>query len=140
VKRELEESASERGGGRVRTLIYDFETEEERLAWEERRRKSWETRLAREIEIKIRLLREKIGLTAPQEGRLREILEREYQERLRLVDLLNAKQISRTTFDQGVRENTQQGRAELRELLTPRQLEVYEQLNPREQVLRDEVK
>ena len=32
----------------MRTLVYDFESEEERLAWEQRLKKRWENRLSGE--------------------------------------------------------------------------------------------
>jgi hypothetical protein len=128
------------GDGKVTTLIYDFDTDEERQAWEAKFKTRWETRLQREIDIKVRQLREKIGLTAPQEGDLRELLGDELTERSRLVGLLTAKKISRSDFDSAVRTNVNGARARLKETLTPQQLVAYGELKPREQVLRDETK
>lgn len=127
-----------KGDGRVTHLVYEFESEEERLAWEERRRAGWAARLAREREIKLKIMREKCGLTAAQEPRLIAILEAEGAERQRLVDALAAGTIARSSFDEQVRANVANARDQLSRLLTPEQLEAYGQLAPREQVLRDE--
>ncbi|MCO5170518.1 MAG: hypothetical protein M9894_29640 [Planctomycetes bacterium] len=127
-----------RGNGRVIHLVYDFESEEERLAFEENQRLGWQRRLQREREIKVQIMREKVGLTAAQEPVLVAILEAEAQERQRLVDALAAGTIARSSFDEQVRTNTQNARQELARLLTPAQAQAYEELAPREQVLRDD--
>jgi hypothetical protein len=122
----------------VTHLVYEFDSEEERLAWEASRKASWEARLARERDIKLEIMREKVGLTQGQEPRLLEIMETEAAERQRLVDALAAKQLSRTSFDEQARANLEKARAALAALLTPQQLEAFNQLKPREQVLREE--
>lgn len=127
-----------RGNGRVTHLVYDFDSEEERLAFEENQRLGWQRRLQREREIKVQIMRDKVGLTAGQEPVLVAILEAEAQERQRLVDALAAGTISRSSFDEQVRTNTQNARQELARLLTPAQVQAYEDLAPREQVLRDD--
>ena len=138
-QRAAEDAANDGGkNGRVTHLVYDFDSEEERLAWEERRRASWQKRLQREREIKVRIMREKCGLTDAQEPVLVAILEAEAAERQRLVDALAEGTISRSSFDEQVRENVASARQELSRLLTPAQLDAYAQLAPREQVLRDE--
>lgn len=138
-QRAAQDAANDDGkNGRVTHLVYDFDSEEERQAWEERRRASWQKRLQREREIKVRIMREKCGLTDAQEPVLVAILEAEAAERQRLVDALAAGTMSRTTFDEQVRQNVASARQELARLLTPAQLEAYQQLAPREQVLRDE--
>lgn len=138
-ERAAQDAATDGGkNGRVTHLVYDFESEEERQAWEERRRATWQKRLQREREIKVRIMREKCNLSPAQESRLVAILEAEAAERQRLVDALAAGQISRSSFDEQVRQNVASARQELATLLTPEQLEAYQQLAPREQVLRDE--
>jgi hypothetical protein len=120
----------------VTHLVYDFKSEEERQAWEASRRESWQRRLAREREIKVRTMREKCGLTAAQEPALTAILDQEGDERQRLVDALAAGTLSRTTFDEQVHANVARAREALKQLLTPAQYESFQQLAPREQVLR----
>ena len=137
-ERALAEQPGPHGNGQVTELVYDFESEEERQAWEENHRASWAARLQRERDIKLQIMREKVGLTPGQEPRLIEILESEGAERQRLVDALAQKQISRTSFDEQVKANVEKARAALTALLTPEQLTAYQQLKPREQVLRDE--
>ncbi len=138
-QRAAQDAARDDGkDGRVTHLVYDFDSEEERLAWEERRRASWQKRLQRERDIKVRIMREKCGLTDAQEPVLVAILEAEAAERQRLVDALAEGTMSRSTFDESVRTNVANARQELSRLLTPAQLEAYQQLAPREQVLRDE--
>ena len=137
--REGERAAAEaagEGNGKVTHLVYEFESEEEREAWEAKRRASWETRLQREQDIKVRVMQEKVGLTAAQAGRLREILNAEFEERERLVTALSRNEISRSSFDDGVQANLASARDALGQLLTQDQLEAYGQLKPREQVLR----
>ncbi len=135
VKEDLARETDGQGNGRVTQLV-EPATPEEKAAHEERKRASWAARLAREREIKVRTMREKVGISAAQEGRLVEILEAEGKERQRLVDALTATTISRIEFDEGVQKNVQEARAKLRDLLTPEQLTAYEALDPREQVLR----
>jgi hypothetical protein len=135
VKEDLARETDGQGNGRVTQLV-EPATPEEKAAHEERKRASWAARLAHEREIKVRTMREKVGITAAQEGRLVEILEAEGKERQRLVDALTATTISRIEFDEGVQKNVQEARAKLRDLLTPEQLTAYEALDPREQVLR----
>ncbi len=138
-QRAAQDAATDGGkNGRVTHLVYDFDSEEERQAWEESRRASWQKRLQREREIKVRIMREKCGLTDAQEPALVSILEAEAAERQRLVDALAAGTLSRSSFDEQVRANVANARQELARLLTPAQLEAYQQLAPREQVLRDE--
>lgn len=138
-QRAADDAARDGGGnGRTTHLVYEFDGEEERLAWEERRRDSWQKRLQRERDIKLRLMRERCGLTDAQEPVLVAVLEAEAAERQRLVDALAAGTISRSSFDEQVRANLANARQELSRLLTPAQLEAYERLAPREQVLRDE--
>lgn len=139
VKRELEKSKG-RGNGRVSTLMYDFDSPEEKAKWEEKRRKRWQSRLAQEIAVKIRTLKSKVGLSDTQASDLTGILQRENRERMRLVDLLTAKQISRTSFDESVHKNVKTSRQAVQGLLTGEQWAAYQKLDPREQVLRDEVK
>ena len=129
---------SEPGGGRVKTLVYDFESDEERQAWETRRRESWERRLRREIDIKLETLREKAGLSPSQLEALRQVLDDEHTERMRITDALTAKEISQLTFDEQVQANVARARERMAAILTPAQLEVYQGLKPREQVLREE--
>lgn len=144
--REAERLAAEKeqlgdeGHGKTRALVYEFESEEARLEHEAARRANWEARLDRENAIKIKGLRESVGLSAAQEGRLQEILDTQLEERMRLVDALAAKEITRTTFDQGVRDSIAAARQALQTLLTPEQYEAYAKLKPREQVLQDETK
>lgn len=135
VKEDLARETDGQGNGRVTQLV-EPATPEEKAAHEERKRASWAARLAREREIKVRTMREKVGITAAQEGRLVEILEAEGNTRQRLVDALTATSISRIEFDEGVQKNVAEARAKLRELLTAEQLKAYEALDPREQVLR----
>lgn len=139
IKKELERNKG-KGNGRVSTLVYDFDSPEEKKKWEETRRKRWQTRLAAEIDVKIRTLRAKVGLSDSQAADLNGILQRENRERMRLVDLLTSKQISRTSFDEGVHKNVKTARQAVQALLTGQQWEAYKKLDPREQVLRDEVK
>ncbi len=138
IKRELAENPE--GNGTVTALVPGGESPEERAAWEKRKREQWENRLARENEIKLRQLRDSVGLQPAQEAELQRILADELTERTRLVNSLTAKEISRTSFDEGVRRNVEQARSRLRSLLTPEQYAAYGQLKPREQVLRDELK
>lgn len=135
VAEDLAAETNGQGNGRVTQLV-EPATPEEKAAHEERKRASWAARLAREREIKVRTMREKVGITAAQEGRLVEILEAEGKERQRLVDALSATTISRIEFDEGVKANVEGARAKLKDLLTPEQLTAYEALSPREQVLR----
>jgi hypothetical protein len=135
VAEDLARETDGQGNGRVTTLV-EPATPEEKAAHEERKRASWAARLAREREIKVRTMREKVGITAAQEGRLTEILEAEGNTRQRLVDALTATSISRIEFDEGVQKNVAEARAKLRDLLTAEQLKAYEALDPREQVLR----
>lgn len=137
-QRALDEQPGPHGNGKVTSLVYEFDTEEERQAWEENQRAGWAARLQREREIKLKVMREKVGLTPGQEPRLIEIMDREAQERQRLVDALAAKQISRSTFDEQAKANIDQAKAALAALLTPEQLEAYQGLKPREQVLQAE--
>jgi hypothetical protein len=139
-EREARGADADRGNGKVTTLVYDFDSEEEKQAWEAKYKTRWETRLKREIDIKIRQLREKIGLSAPQENTLRKVLETELAERSRLVGLLTAKKIGQSDFDSAVRSNVDGARQELKATLTEQQLAAYNELKPREQVLRDETK
>ncbi|MDF1661458.1 MAG: hypothetical protein P1V97_06780 [Planctomycetota bacterium] len=139
VKRELEKTKG-KGNGRVSTLMYDFDSPEAKAKWEEKRRKRWQTRLAHEIDVKIKTLKAKVGLTDTQASDLNGILQRENRERMRLVDLLTSKQISRTSFDEGVSTNVKTARQAVQGLLTGQQWAAYKELDPREQVLRDEVK
>lgn len=144
--REAERLAAEKaqlgdeGHGDTRALVYEFESEEARLEHEAARRANWEARLDRENAIKIKGLRESVGLSAAQEGRLQEILDTQLEERMRLVDALAAKEITRTTFDQGVKDSVAAAQQALQALLTPEQYAAYVELKPREQVLRDETK
>jgi hypothetical protein len=140
LRRRLDDPEGEKRDGRVRTLVYDFESEEERLAWEKKHRERWETRLEREIELKIKLLREKIGLQAHQERDLRQLLQDEYEERGRLVAQLTAKEITRSAFDDAVRANVAKAQARLEQVLTAEQMTVYQQLKPREKVLQEGTK
>lgn len=137
-QRALDEQPGPHGNGKVTSLVYEFESEEERQAWEENQRASWAARLERERDIKLKIMREKVGLTPGQEPRLIEIMNGEAQERQRLVDALAAKQLSRTSFDEQVKANIDKARAALAALLTPEQLEAYQGLKPREQVLQAE--
>ena len=139
VKRELDESNG-KGNGRVSTLVYDFDSPEDKAKWEEKRRKRWQSRLEHEITVKLNTLKAKVGLTASQGQDLTGILRREKKERMRLVDLLTAKQISRTSFDDGVQKNVKTAKAAVKGLLSQQQWAAYQKLDPREQVLRDEVK
>jgi hypothetical protein len=137
-ERAREANPEEPGNGRVTHLVYEFENEAEREAWEERRRASWQARLKREHDIKIRIMQEKVGLTDAQSGRLREILTAEFEERERLVTALANRELSRSGFDEGVQANLATARRALGQLLTAEQLQAYQQLKPREQVLRTE--
>ncbi|MCA8924723.1 MAG: hypothetical protein KDD82_23115, partial [Planctomycetes bacterium] len=143
---EAEKLAAEReqqgdtSNGETRALVYDFESDAARLEHEAERRANWEARLTRENDIKLKSLRESVGLSSAQESRLREILDAELAERMRLVDALAAKELTRTTFDQGIRANMEGARQALQALLTPEQYAAYGELKPREQVLRDETK
>ena len=134
----LERSLNEAGGGRVTHLDYEFESEAEREEWEGRRRETWERRLNREIEIKLRGLESSIGLDSGQQVQLREILEGEAAERANLVQALTEGRISRTSFDDAARDNTERARQLVQELLTQEQWAAYQQLKPREQVLQEE--
>jgi hypothetical protein len=137
-ERSMAEMESGELDGRVTHLVYEFDTPEEREAHEQRRRASWEARLAHENDIKLRIMREEVGITAAQESRLREILAQETVERARLVEALTAQEIARGTFDEGVRANLSRARGALQELLTAEQYQAYLALKPREQVLREE--
>lgn len=139
--REGERAAAEDktpGNGRVTDLVYEFESEAERQEWEAARKASWAARLQREREIKLKIMREKVGLTPGQEPRFLEILDTEAAERQRLVDALAGKQLSRTSFDEQAQACLKTAREALAKLLTPQQLEAYQQLKPREQVLLEE--
>lgn len=126
------------GNGRVIPLVVKDPAEATRR--DERRRKSWEDRLRREVSIKMLVLKQKLGLTEQQQERLRGILDAELKQRLALVDRYAAKQMGREAFDEAVRTNVESARQQLRETLTTDQYEAYLQLKPREQVLRDETK
>lgn len=126
------------GDGRIIPLVVKDPAEATRR--DERRRKSWEDRLRREVDIKMIVLRQRLGLTEPQEERLRGILDAELAQRLALVDRYAAKHMSREAFDEAVRANVETARHELQQTLTTEQYEAYLQLKPREQVLRDETK
>jgi hypothetical protein len=139
IKRELDQNKG-RGNGRVSTLVYDFDSPEDQAKWEAKRRKRWQDRLAYEIDIKLRNLRQKVGLTSAQARNINEILQKENKERMRLVDLLTAKQISRSSFDDAVQKNVKTGRQAVKAVLSEQQWQAYLQLKPREQVLRDELK
>jgi hypothetical protein len=139
VKRELAEGGG-KGNGRVTTLVYDFDSPQDQAVWEAKRRKRWQDRVKHEMDIKIRVLQEKVGLTNGQAQDLRQILAGESRERIRLVDLLTAKKISRNSFDEGVLRNVSGARKAVKDLLSEHQYTVYLGLKPREQVLRDEVK
>ncbi|MEZ6183768.1 MAG: hypothetical protein R3F62_02025 [Planctomycetota bacterium] len=143
---EAEKLAQERaqqgdaGNGNTRALVYEFESEEARLEHEAARRANWEARLTRENDIKVKGLRESVGLSSGQESQLREILDKELSERMRLVDALASKEITGSSFDEGIRANYEGARQALKALLTPEQFATYAKLKPREQVLQDETK
>src|SRR5436190_855982 len=67
--------ADGRGDGQVVDLSGATQTPAERKQWEDDRRASWEARLTREREIKVRTLKERCQLTAAQESQLVLILE-----------------------------------------------------------------
>ncbi len=138
MSRELEARADGRGGGKVTRLMH--EPEDELAVRDAERRRSWEDRLAREREIKLRALQEKVGITPAQAAQLEVILVEEARVRGDLVEQLTAGAIAPSTFDARVQENVKQARQQLARLLTPQQLQAYEELSPREQVLRDETK
>jgi hypothetical protein len=140
LEREAAAREGPEGDGKVTTLLYEFDDEEDRQAWENKYQKRWETRLQREIDIKVRALRDSIGLQAHQETALRSLLQAEYKERSRLVALLTRKKISRRDFDQAVHANVSTAREALNTTLTQAQLAAYNELKPREQLLRDEIK
>lgn len=133
-----EEETQGPGNGKTTHLVYEFGSDEERAEWEASRKASWTARLEREREIKVRILREKCGLSAAQEPRLIEILDQEGADRQRLVDALASKQLTRTAFDEQSKASLAKAREALQKLLTPAQYQAYQELKPREQVLRDE--
>jgi hypothetical protein len=138
IKRELQDNPD--GNGATTSLVYDFESPEEAAAWEERRRETWQRRLQREMDIKLKTMREKVGIDEGQARELAAIMTAENRERQRLVDLLTNKQISRTTFDEQVQANVEGARKKLQGLLSAEQYTAYQALDPREQVLRDDLK
>ncbi|HBP16905.1 MAG TPA: hypothetical protein DEA08_03795 [Planctomycetes bacterium] len=128
-----------RGGGRVTTLVYPKDpAEAEKL--EAERNERWRRRLEYANNIRIQELQKSVGLTAAQAEALRKILDEELAARMDLVDKHRKKQISNTTFDEGVRETRDTAQAKLKALLSAEQYAKYGQLKPREQVLRDDVK
>ena len=56
------------------------------------------------------------------------------------MEFAHTRKSKRAPFDEGVRKNVKKAREALKEVLTPQQVELYNSLKPREQVLRDEVK
>lgn len=128
-----------RGGGRVTTLVYPEDPEEaEKLETE--RNERWRRRLEYANNIRIEEMQKSVGLTAAQSEALRRILDEELAARMDLVDKHRKKQISNTTFDEGVRDTRDTAQAKLKALLSPEQYAKYGKLKPREQVLRDDVK
>ena len=138
IKRETERRGG-RGGGRVTTLIQPKDPEE-REKREVERMQSWERRLEYENDIRVRGMKESVGLSAAQEQALRQILAQELATRMEIVDAHRKKEISDSTFDEKVRANRDEAKAKLAALLSPEQLAKYGELKPREQVLRDDVK
>lgn len=138
IKREREARGG-RGGGRVTTLV-EPKDPEERERQNTERMKSWERRLRYANDIRLKGLRDSVGLNAAQEKRLRAILDEELAVRMTIVDEHRLKKISDTTFDEKVKANTAEAQQKLQALLSPEQYAKYGQLKPREQVLRDDVK
>ena len=122
------------------TLDYHFDTPEEREAWEKNRRDAWLTRLNREIEIKLKNLVAKVGLTPEQTRQVKAVLDAELAARMELVDRLAAKTLALDSFRGEVLKNKAAAKEKLGEILSPEQLATYEALDPREQVLRDDLK
>lgn len=139
IKREIADRKG-KGNAEVTALVYDFKSKEERDAWERQRRRNWQARRKHEIDVKIRQLKEKVGLTDGQAQQVKKILDKEDAERTRLVDLLTSKQISRGDFQQFVQANVKTAYDQLSQVLSPSQMTVYKGLKPREQVLREETK
>lgn len=128
-----------RGGGRRRTLVYPKDPEvAEKM--EQARNARWERRLKYANDIRIKQMRESIGLTAEQERAMRKILDAELAGRMELVDQHRKKQLSDTSFDEAVVKNRDAAIAELKALLSQQQYAKYVTLKPRDQVLRDDVK
>lgn len=122
------------------TTLVEPSDPEERERRNTERMQSWERRLRYANDIRIKGLRDSVGLDPAQEKRLREILDEALAARMSLVDEHRLKKISDTTFDEQVKASTAEAQQKLQALLSPAQYAKYGQLKPREQVLRDDVK
>lgn len=120
------------------TQIWEqFNSPEERAAWEEREKRAWEAKKARELELIVELLTRELNLTAMQAQGLRGILEAESKRRIEVATDLTERRIGQAEFRDRVDASLAQGRSELQSLLSAEQYAKYQTLDPRRQALND---
>lgn len=123
--------------GSISEIGNPFKTPEERRIFEERQRRDWEEKKARELGLIVELLTRELGLSAMQTERLRGILQEESKRRIEIVTDLTEGRIDQNQFRDRVDASLKQGRSELASLFSPEQLAKYETLEPRRQALND---
>ena len=139
---EKDAAASEepRGEGRIIDLGLKFRSEEERRAWEESRRQRWEARIARENQAAVDLLRKEVGLQDWQAKELKRILDEAAQRRADLIDGLMRGEVSQMEMKSRVEQIREESMGQVKQVLSPEQFSRYLTLEPRKQVLRDDLK
>jgi hypothetical protein len=126
------------GEGELIAFYEPFKTPEEKARWEDARRQRWEKRLARENEVTIDLMKDKLGIDEQQATAVRKILADRLAARMALIAKLNSGEIGRVDMEDHVLAIKSRALAGLKATLTPAQYEGYFQLDPRQQVLNEE--
>ncbi len=126
------------GEGEVIAFYEPLKSPEERARWENARRKRWESRLVRENEVAVELMKEKLGIDESQAAAVKKILGDRLAARLALIDGLNSGTLLRVDMEDHVLAIKNKALAGLKATLTPAQYEGYFQLDPRQRVLDEE--